>query len=198
MARISPTPGSEIRFSDILSKMGLSQSDRSFDSTEVTAMGGATEADLSLPNSICMPYQKEAIASLGSTGTRGYEANWTHLTGITNWRPTRMSEFRNAYNNKPQVIGNCTGNGTSTSCNMEVVGSNSDAYTSSSTPYYFRITGSGEFEGQNVWVQANSADGKKYTTTVTTLPGGAGSFVVRVCDYDGCGNRSEINYSFSY
>lgn len=204
MARISPTPGSPITFSDILAKMGVSSFNRSLDATEVLAMGGGAGtgpsrvSDPSATYSFCMPYQKEAAKSLG-TPVKYYanDADWTS-TAATNWRPARFSEFRNAYTSKPSVAGTCTGNGNTTQCNMTVTASNSDAYTSVSTPYYFLITGSGTFTGQGIWSQANAGAGTQYSVLASSVSQGSSSWIVRVVDYEGCGSKNEFQNSFAY
>jgi hypothetical protein len=145
-----------------------------------------------------MPYQEEALKSLGTpVKYYGPEADWTSTAAI-NWRPARFSEFRNAYNRKPSVNGSTSETGNRTTCNLLVVGSNSDAYSSGSTPYYFFITGSGTFTGQGVWVQANNAAGNQYSATASDVSRGSSSWVVRVCDYEGCGSKNEFTDSFSY
>jgi len=204
MARISPVPGSPITFSDILSKMSISAFNRSLDATEVLAMGGGSGSGpgrVSNPAatySLCMPYQVEASKSLGTpVKYYGPDADWTS-TAATNWRPARFSEFRNAYNSKPIVTGSTSGTGNASTCNMSVVGSNSNAYSSGSTPYYFFITGSGTFTGQGVWVQANNGAGNQYSVTASVVSSGSSSWVVRVCDYEGCGSKNEFTDSFSY
>lgn len=204
MARISPVPGSPITFSDILSKMGVSAFNRSLDATEVLAMGGgggtgpSRRANPSASFSLCMPYQIEASKSLGTpVKYYGPDADWVS-TASTNWRPARFSEFRNAYNSKPQVSGSCSGTGNASTCTLSVVGSNSNAYSSGSTPYYFFITGSGTFAGAGTWVPGNNGAGDQYSVTASGVAGGSSSWVVRVCDYEGCGNFNEFTNSFSY
>ena len=203
MARISPTPGSPISFGDILDKMGLSRSNRSFDATEVTAMGGSTSSNMTAANSICMPYQAQATASLGNGGVGAPNANWTS-TAATNWRPVRMSEFRDGYNNKPQITGSSAGvftpnNTDNTRCTLTVNGTNSDAYTGAGTPYYFRVTGSGTFTGQNVWTIANANAGRQRVYSVTGLNTIAtDNWVARVQDFEGCGNDGLISTPISY
>lgn len=186
MARISPTPGSEIRYSDILSKMGLSLSNRSLDAIEVTAMGGASQANASAANSLCMPYQREAISSLGNGGVGAPGANWTHLAGITNWRPARISEFRNAYNAKPVISASTQTTLNRDSCGLTVTGSNSDA----GGPYYFWVeTNLGSATGFGDWQQGNP-NSKAYS--VTGLASGTATFVIWIQDVEGCGNRKDI------
>jgi len=204
MPRISPTPGSPITFSDILNKMGISAFNRSLDATEVLAMGGGGGSGPSRVSnpaaafSLCMPYQIEASKSLGTpVKYYGPDADWTS-TAATNWRPARFSEFRNAYNSKPNVSGSCGGTGDASTCNISIVASNSNAYSGSSTPYYFFITGSGSFSGQGVWVAANNGGGDQYSATASGVSGGSSSWVVRVCDYEGCGSKNEFKSSFSY
>lgn len=204
MARISPTPGSPITFSDILSKMGISAFNRSLDATEVLAMGGGAGSGsnrVSNPAatySLCMPYQVEALKSLGTpVKYYGHNADWTS-TAATNWRPARFSEFRNAYNSKPTVSGQCTGNGTTTQCNLLVLASGSNAYSSGSTPYYFFITGSGSFIGLGEWMPGNNAAGDQFSATASNVSEGSSSWIVRVCDYEGCGSKNEFINSFAY
>lgn len=207
MARISPTAGSQIAFSDILNKMGISAFNRSLDATEVLAMGGGAGSGPSRVSnpaatySLCMPYQKEALKSLGTTVQyNGPAADWTS-TAATNWRPARFSEFRNAYTRKPTVVGSTSGTGNPTTCNFLVVASNSDAYTGASTPYYFFITGSGSFPTPvlGVWVSANNAAGTQFSAVASSVASGTSSWVARVCDYDGCGSKNEfLSETFTY
>jgi hypothetical protein len=145
-----------------------------------------------------MPYQVEATKSLGTpVKYYGPDADWTSTAG-TNWRPARFSEFRNAYNSKPNVSGSTSGTGTTTTCNLLVVGSNSNAYSSGSTPYFFFITGSGSFAGQGTWVQANNGAGTQWSGVASSVSSGSSSWVVRVCDYEGCGSKNEFTDSFAY
>lgn len=204
MARISPVPNSPITFSDILAKMGVAAFNNSVDATEVLAMGGGAgtgsgrESDPSAAYSLCMPYQRESLKSLGTpVKYYGPDAEWVS-TAATNWRPARFSEFRNGYNSKPNVSGDCTGNGTTTQCTLVVTGSNSDAYVNGSTPYYFRITGSGSFVGLGIWVPANNAAGNQFSVTASSVSQGSSSWRVRVCDYEGCGNSEVFYADFNY
>jgi len=195
MALISPVPGSQISLSDILSKMGLSTSNRNLNSVELSAMGGYPNANSAFANGLCMPHQIEATASIGSTGTGATGAKWTATSLL--WRPNRMSEFRNAYNSKPVASGSASGTGSSSSCTLVVNGSNSDAYSSISTPYYFYVTGSGSFTGKNTWVVASQNNGTRQTYNVSGLAG-SGSFTCYVQDFSGCGNKFEFFSNISY
>ncbi len=207
MARISPTPGSPITFSDILNKMSISAFNRSLDATEVLAMGGGAGSGPSRVSnpaatySLCMPYQKEASKSLGTpVKYYGPDADWTS-TAATNWRPARFSEFRNAYNRKPSVVGSTSGTGNPSTCNLLVVASNSDAYSNGSTPYFFNITGSGSLPapGLGVWQPANNAAGTQFSAVASSVASGSSSWVARVCDYDGCGSKNEfLSDTFTY
>lgn len=196
MALISPTPNSQISLSDVLTKMGLSTSNRSLNNVELSAMGGVAAASASANFSLCMPYQVEATASLGSTGTGAPGAAWVATTTL--WRPNRLSEFRNAYNSKPRVFGVTAATGSASTCTMYVSGYNSDAYTGPSTPYYFYTTGSGSFTGEATWVVADANNGtRKNYGTVTGL-GGSGVWTSYVQDFSGCGNRFDLSAQVTY
>ena len=206
MARISPSAGSAITFSDILNKMSISAFNRSLDATEVLAMGGGAgsgpsrAANPAATYSLCMPYQVEAAKSLGTpVKYYGYNADWTS-TAATNWRPARFSEFRNAYNSKPIVNGYTSGTGNPATCNVTVVGSNSDAYSSGDTPYYFFITGSGTLSGPGLgmWIEADLALGTQWSGVASSVASGSSSWLVRVCDHEGCGSKNEFTNTFSY
>ena len=196
MAIISPTPNSQISMSDILSKMGLSTSYRTLNNVELSAMGGYPAASASAHFSLCVPYQVEALASLGSTGTGAPNANWTSSTTL--WRPSRLSEFRNAYNKKPKVFGVTGATGSASTCTMYVSGYNSDAYTGPATPYYFFTFGSGSFTGEATWVVANDATGTLRNYGTVTGLGGSGVWTCYVQDASGCGNRSDISTTITY
>ena len=183
---------------DILNNMGVGKGFNSFDYTETLAMGGAPSADMTKDNSMCMPYQKEAVASAGSgSGGPGPVYNW-YSTVPVNWRPSRMSEFYSAYNQKPQVNGYATATGDKTTCVLTVLASNSEAWSSGSTPYFLWVEGSGTGSpGFNAWRAAPYDQGTRATYDVSGL-NGSGSWTVFVVDYEGCGSRSEIKTAITY
>jgi hypothetical protein len=203
MARL-PSPGALIRFSEVLDIMGVGRAFNSFDQTELTAMGGFPQANMSQANSICMPYQREAVASKG-TGAPGPGPgfNWTS-TATVRWRPTRISEFADGYNRKPSVTGvasDVTGrNFLGDRCDLSITATGSDAWSSGSTPYYFYITGSGAPISPGVfdsWFVAPSNQGRDVSFRVFGL-NSTGAWTVRVCDFEGCGNIGEISTVIKY
>ena len=204
MARLQPS--GIITMSDILINMGVGRGFNSFDGTETLAMGAAPAADMTKNNSICMPYQKEAVASKGSGAAGpGPNFNW-YSTVPVNWRPSRISEFYSAYNNKPQVTGYATaqtsppgqGQQDSQHCTLTVIASNSDAWSSGSTPYYLWVEGSGTgAPGFGAWSVATDNQGTSKSYYVSGL-NGSGAWTIIVCDYEGCGSRSEIRSTIKY
>jgi len=203
MSRL-PSPGALIRFSEVVDTMGVGRAFNSFDQTELTAMGGSVKADMSQPNSICMPYQREAAASKGSGAPGpGPAFNWTS-TALVRWRPTRISEFADGYSGKPQVSGiaqDVTGGiGLGDRCDITITATGSDAWSSGSTPYYFYITGSGTPGSPGVfesWFAAPSNQGREIAFRCFGLSS-TGAWRVRVCDFEGCGNREDIFTEIKY
>ena len=156
---------------------------------------------------VCMPYQVQTVASLGSTGTTGANTNWTKNSLDGTWHYTAMSEFKGSYRwaqivtgntiiatndgNSPYVPGNngrcsCTGNG-------------SPAYINSGTPYFFYIintSGSPRYPASG-WTQATLNSGQ--TAQFTSMQNGNYNCFVK--DWEGCGsteNLKILNVSIAY
>lgn len=186
-----PGPGNFLQFSTVLTRMGLSFTNRSFDQTEVTAMGGVSEAAANAANSLCMPYQVEAVASLGNGGIGGPNANWTSTSptfGQINWRQTRLSEFYRAYNSKPVVSASTTGSGNRNTMTLNVAGSNSDA----GSPYYFWVeTNLGTASGLNSWQSGSPSRSYSFSG----VGGGTATIQIWIQDSEGCGNRFDFKRS---
>jgi hypothetical protein len=211
----NPTDGggnpNPISMSQILGVMQLPLKDSSFDQTELKAMGAAPVSNMSNPNSICMPYQAQATKSQGRQGVgdwHGPNSIWTNFmaaTGGLNWRPSGLSEYYRAYNNKPQISGFSQGlndgqSGSNQKCTLYLTASNSEAWSSGATPYYMWINGSGTTNpAKGVWFIPSGNQATTQTVNVVNLsPPGAGNWQVYVCDWEGCGNSKDINADIGY
>lgn len=195
-------PGSgQINLSTVLSLMGISagaNTNRSLRDVNITAMGGASVANSRAANSLCMPYESSASASLGSNGTRAPGANWT--ASATNWGQNSLADFRGSYNAKPNLSLSFTRVGNITQVRINCTAFGSDAGPGGASfqtgTYYFLITGPGSTPGMNVWTAAQS--GGNYSSYLVTSTYYGNSYVVRVQDYQGCGNRQEFTASIRY
>lgn len=202
MARLPmPSPGANISFGNVVDYMGLGRGFNSFDITEKTAMGGLSQADMTKPNSICMPYQIEALASKGSGSSGpGPAYDWLSVSTTPNtWRPTRISEYGDAYRDKPQVSGTASETGNAATAILNIICSNSEAYTGGSTPYYVYVCGSGTYANKCAWAVCSKSGslGTQQQIDVSGLAA-TGTWAVYVCDWEGCGCKSEIQTQIKY
>jgi len=202
MARLPfASPGNSISLGRVLGLMGVAPSNISLDNTEVTAMGGAEVANSAAANSLCMPYQLEAIDSIAKNNRRAplpESGGWVSTNPGNNWRPARLSEFQRAYNNKPDLELTTAETGGWRQCTVTCIGRHSDAYTGAGTPYYFYVTGGGSSSFYGDWTVAGDATKRILTFTVTGLAAGTNSFSGQVQDYEGCGGRNEFTDTTTY
>lgn len=187
----------QVSLRSVLNTMGVGAvTNYPFSSLNAVAMGGTPSANSNAANSLCMPYQTGASASLGYNGVGAPNAAWTARNGST-WGEHTLNEFRGGYSGKPRLSLGWQAAGNSSWVYINVTGLGSDAYTGAGTPYYFYITGaSGTTTGWNAWRVAQSSG--NFTQYLVTSTGYRAWFTVYVQDFTGCGNRFEFAASVQY
>jgi hypothetical protein len=185
MAKL-PASGS-ISITQINSLSSFVSNTTSIDSRSRNYMGDYTVTGrASASFGICMPN----MVINKNTGALAKNSDYWVYTGSDQpWRPYSFSQFYEAYNGKPVLTVTVVGTGVAGSGILRAVGSNSDAYVNSSTPYSFFSTST------NAWSVATLANGTRYDYSVSN-----GTYRIWIRDYYNCGTGKEFptNPLFSY
>lgn len=184
---ILPTSGS-LNVTQINTLKSLGTAQTSLTTRELQYMGGnPANANTS---QVCFPNQVERVSS----------SNWTYNGASVAWRPTRVSEFRGAYNNVPSVSVTYTGTGNRAIANFKATCSNSSIYTGAGTPYSVYGTGAGiTHPNLNAWVVCTGSSGTVYDwNSATVSTGGTVTLTVYVKDFQNCGTMNEFSGTRTY
>lgn len=187
-------PGSQINVGGTIGPQSSSINKLKNKGTPTTSMA-ALEAEYmggnpanAVNSGVCMPNQVE----------KSSDTNWTYNGPSVAWRPTRFSEFAEAYNTLPQIYAGTSQTGNSTLGNVYAYGTNTEAYINAATPHSFwaeRLAGTASHPLFGQWVVANQNGPQgintQYTWSNVTVSFGA-TVRVYIRDYKNCGTNKEI------